>query len=44
MKPEYETPKFEILGVMPRYDIMDLNVSSGGLGDAEGGGNEDFND
>ncbi len=44
MKPEYETPKFEILGVLPKYDVMDLNASSGDLGDIGGGGNEDFND
>lgn len=43
MKPQYEAPKFEILGVIPGYDIMDLSASSDDLGDIGGGGNEDFN-
>ena len=43
MKPQYEAPKFEILGVIPGYDITDLHASSADLGDIGGGGNEDFN-
>ena len=43
MKPNYETPQFEVLGVTPSSDIMDLSASSDHLGDVSGGGNEDFN-
>lgn len=44
MKKGYETPEFEILEVIPRYDIMniDLGISFGDLGDD--GGEEDFKD
>ena len=42
MKKGYKTPEFEVLEVIPRYDIMniDLGVSFGELGND--GGEEDF--
>ena len=41
MQKQYNAPKFEPIENMQRY-CDSVNVSSGKLGDVNGGGNEDF--